>query len=164
MEEAHPLKCIATILLSFLVGLILEIVPLPHWAVWARPEWVFLILLFWVLAQPQYIGMCAAFCLGLLMDLLSGTLLGQHALAFTLVVYLVIVFLPQLKLFPLWQQLGIIFILTVLQLASQYWILGIIGALPRHWGYWLSALTSTLIWPWFYLLLRERYEMIRDFE
>ena len=89
MEEVKPIKQIMIIVLSFLVGMILEAVPLPHWAVWLRPEWVFVILLFWVVSQPHYVGMCVAFLVGILMDLLTGTLLGQHALVFTLVIYLV---------------------------------------------------------------------------
>lgn len=151
------------IVLSFLVGFILTIVPLPNWALWARPQWVFLILLFWVLAKPQMVGVFAAFFVGLFMDLLTGTLLGQHAFAFTAVIYLVIAFHPQLKLFPLWQQLGTIFVLTVLQLALQCWILGIVGELPKTWGYWLSGVTSMLIWPWFYFLLKDGHEMVKDF-
>lgn len=159
MQEIHPLKQFLIIGLSFLVGMILEIIPLPHWAVWARPQWVFVILLFWVLAQPHYIGVLAAFILGLMMDFLTGTLLGQHAMAYTIVIYLLIAFHPQLKLFPLWQQLGIIFVLTLMQLALQFWVLEIMGAIPQG-SYWLSGLTSALIWPWFYLLLKDRHERI----
>lgn len=163
MEEGHPAKQIMMIVLSFLVGMVLEVIPLPHWAVWARPEWVFIILIFWVVSRPQYVGIAVAFFVGILIDLLTGTLLGQHALAFTFVMYLIIAFYPQLKLFPLWQQLGIIFMLTLLQLALQCWVLEIIGTLPRNWGYWMPALTSTVIWPWFYLLFKDRHETIRGF-
>jgi rod shape-determining protein MreD len=162
MEAVRPTKQILLIILSFLVGMILEIVPLPRWAIWIRPEWVFVILLFWVLSQPHYVGICVAFSVGILMDLLTGTVLGQHAFVFSLIVYVVITFHPQLKSFPLGQQFGIIFTLTLLQLALQCWILGMIDRLPLGWGYWLPALSSAVIWPWFYFLLKERHEIIRN--
>ena len=164
MIENTTVKQIILVVLSFLVGMILEVLPLPQWATWFRPEWVFVILIFWVVVFPQYIGMSAAFCIGLVLDLLSGTLLGQHALAFTAVVYLLSQLHLQLKNFPLWQQMGIILMLTLLQLALQCWVLEIIGMLPKNWGYWLPALTSTLIWPWFYMLLKDRYETIGGFQ
>jgi len=164
MMEPSVIKKIGMIVLSFLVGAILTILPLPHWAVWARPEWVLVILIFWVVSQPQYVGLCVAFCVGIFVDLLTGTLLGQHALVFALVVYLLSQVHPQLKNFPLWQQLGIICILTLLQLALQCWILDMIGTPPRSWEYWMPALTSTLIWLWFYMLLKEKQEAIGDFQ
>ena len=163
MQETKPIKQIAIIALSFLIGMILQIVPLPQWAIWARPEWVFIILLFWVMAQPQYVGVCVAFFVGILMDLLSGTLLGQHAFVFTLMTYLVLTFHARLTLFPLWQQSGIVFMLVLSELALQCWILEVIGMVPQNWSYWLPALSSTLIWPWFSFLLKERYETIRGF-
>jgi len=159
--EDSTIKQIMIISLSFLVGMILTILPLPQWAVWARPEWVFIILIFWVISAPWRVGIVAAFIVGLVMDLLTGTLLGQHALAFLVVAFLLVKFHPQLKSFPLWQQLGMIFILTLLELALQYWVMGLSGTTTKHWGYWLPALTSTIIWPWFCVLLRNRQDSVK---
>src|SRR5262245_10311688 len=131
---ARSVKQMITIVLSFLLGMILEVLPLPHWAIWIRPNWVFLILLFWVLSQPQYVGLFVAFVVGILMDLLTGTLLGQHAFVFCFVVYLAMIFQPRLKSFPLGQQFGIIFMLNLLQLALQCWILGMVNMLPKDWS------------------------------
>lgn len=163
VEETHSGKVFAFIILSFFIGFILEIVPLPHWIVWARPEWVFLILLFWVLACPHLVGVFTAFCLGILMDLLTGTLLGQHAFSYVLVVFIVLAFHPRLKIFPLGQQIGIIFLLSLLQLALQCLALEIFGMTPQSLLFWLSAFSSLLIWPWFYILLRDGQEMIRGY-
>jgi rod shape-determining protein MreD len=164
MIENAMKKRIGLIIFSFIFGMILAVLPLPQWAIWFRPEWVFAILIFWAVVYPQYVGMGVAFCLGLLMDFLSGTLLGQHALSFSVVIYLITQFHPQLKSFPLWQQMAMILMLTLLQLALQCWVLEIVGMRPNHWGYWLPAITTTLIWPWFYMLLKARHETISGFQ
>ncbi|MCB1828178.1 MAG: rod shape-determining protein MreD [Coxiellaceae bacterium] len=158
--EGFSIRYIGLIVLSFLVGMMLQVMPLPDWAVWARPEWVFLILIFWVVSQPQRMGLVVAFVVGLVMDLLTGTLFGLHAFAYTFVLYLTSTLHPKLRFFPLWQQLGIIFLLTLLELALQCWVLEILGASPDSWGYWVPALTSIFIWPWFALLLKEGNEMV----
>lgn len=152
MEE-NTLKQSTIICISLLVGMVLEILPLPHWAVWYRPEWVFVILLFWMVSMPNRVGMVVAFIVGITVDLLTGTLLGQHALAYVIVAYFVAKFHLQLRNFPFWQQLGMMFILILLELALQYWVMGLVGLPPKNWGYWFSSLTSIVIWPWFCVLL-----------
>ncbi|MDP0919657.1 rod shape-determining protein MreD, partial [Klebsiella pneumoniae] len=53
---------------TFLVGMVLSQMPLPDLLVWARPEWVVLILIYWVMALPHRIGLGSAFLLGVLLD------------------------------------------------------------------------------------------------
>ncbi len=96
-------KSIFIISLSFLVGMILLILPLPAWASWWRPSWVFLILVYWMLAMPYRVGVGAAWLVGLIVDLLLGTPLGMHAFVFTLLGYFVLKFNPQLRNFPMCQ-------------------------------------------------------------
>ncbi len=164
MEKRNTVKPSLLIIVgSFLLGMILEIMPLPHWAIWARPEWVFIILLFWVVSQPQYVGLCIAFCMGILMDMLTGTVLGQHAFIFTFMIYLITIFLPHFKSFLLWQQLSIVFVLLLLQLVLQYWIFTMTGTSVQNIYYWLPALSSMLLWIWFYILLKDRSEVVRGF-
>jgi hypothetical protein len=58
---------------------------------WGRllgvPDFVALVLLFWNVHQPRKVGMGIAFSLGLLMDVHNASLLGEHALAYTLLSY-----------------------------------------------------------------------------
>jgi len=136
------------ICISFLMSMILEILPLPHWALWFRPEWTFVLLLFWVIFTPHRVGIVTAFFIGIFMDCLMGTLLGQHALAFTVVTYLVIKFHSQLNNAPLLQQLGMLLMLVLLELALQYWIMELVGLPLGHGSYWFPVLTTVMVWPW----------------
>ena len=58
---------------------------------WGRligvPDFVALVLLFWNVHQPRKVGMGIAFMLGILMDVHNASLLGEHALAYTLLSY-----------------------------------------------------------------------------
>ncbi len=149
------LKDYVVIVITILIAMILAILPLPHWALWARPDWILITLLFWIMVIPQRVNIGIVWCVGLFSDLLTGTLLGQHALVYSLIAYLVIRFIPQLRNFPLWQQTLLIATLVMLSLALQLWIRSLAGSSPGSWAYWLSAFTSAIIWPWIYLLLRE---------
>lgn len=144
------------ITLTFLLAIVLEIVPMPLWAVWARPEWVLLILIYWALMAPDRVGVGIAFLIGLLMDLLMGTLLGEHALAFVLITYFVVRFGALIRLFPLWQQAFLVFFFVFLCQAFKFWVWGSTGGLSLAigWLYWLPGMISAVLWPWVYTLLR----------
>ena len=64
--------------ISFVLALILGLLPMPAWFENARPEWVALVLIFWVIAMPQRINVGIAWMLGLLLDGFNDTLLGEH--------------------------------------------------------------------------------------
>ena len=72
---------------SFVVALMLTALKLPEWALIWRPAWVALVLIYWCMAVPHRIGVAIAFLLGVFLDVMSGALLGQHALALTVVAF-----------------------------------------------------------------------------
>ena len=73
------------ILLTFAAAMLLTIIPLSDGFRALRPDWVALTLIFWCLALPDRVSVGSGFIAGLLLDVLTGTLLGQHALALSLV-------------------------------------------------------------------------------
>ena len=91
--------------------------------------------------------------MGLLMDVGNAGVLGQHALAYSVVIYLTQVFGRRLRLFnPLRQAPQIALILLTMQ-----WIIVLVAvlsdALLPDWQYYLSIVTGALLWaPASYLL------------
>lgn len=73
--------------IGFSLGLafILNLLPWGE-ALWA-PDFVALVLVFWCVRQPRMVGIGVGFLLGLLMDVHNGALLGEHALAYSLLAY-----------------------------------------------------------------------------
>ncbi len=143
------------ILVTFIVALMLTIIPLPDAIEAARPEWVALVLIYWCMAIPQRVGVGFGWLSGLLLDVLKGSLLGQHALALTVVAYLTLKFHQRLRVFPLWQQALMILVILMLLNLLILWFDGIIGLPAKNWQYWLTPFTGMLLWPAIFLVLRE---------
>lgn len=156
------LSGILLLVLSFFFALVLSIIPLPSWGELLRPAWLVLAVIYWILVFPQRVSLGTAWILGLLLDALYGSVLGEHALALAVVAYLTEKFHRQMRMFPLVQQaLCVLLVVAVYQLIIL-WIQGMLGQLSNVRWFWLSTLTSVLFWPWVYWLLRatqQRWEI-----
>jgi rod shape-determining protein MreD len=73
------------IVLTFFIAYLLAIVPVPEWAMSYRPEWVPLVLIYWVMALPYRVGIGSAWIAGLVLDILEGSILGLNALALVII-------------------------------------------------------------------------------
>lgn len=143
------------IVVVFLLALILTVIPIPTWARYFRPQWVTLVLIYWCLALPHRVGVGSAWLAGLVQDVLSGTLLGQHALGLSVVAFTTIKLHLRIRIFPMWQQSFTVMVLLLLERLLYLWIIGATNqVIPSLW-YWMPALTSSLIWSWIYIILRD---------
>lgn len=143
------------ILLSFAVALLLTILPLPDWAQMLRPQWYTLVLIYWTLALPQRVGVGIGWLVGIMVDVLSGTLLGQHALSLALIAYIVLELHLRIRLFPLWQQSLTILVLLLMEKLLSLWVMGAVSQPTPPLSYWAPPLVGMLLWPWIYIILRD---------
>jgi rod shape-determining protein MreD len=144
----------AVILLTFIVAYVLSVLPLPAWLQWARPAWVALTLIYWCIALPQSVGIATGLIAGVGLDVLQGSALGQNALALVVVALLSLILYQRLRVYSLWQQAGVVFILVGINQLICQWVQNIEGVsvLPRL--FLLPALSSALLWPVVLHLLR----------
>lgn len=140
---------------TMVVAFMLAIMPLPDWAVEFRPDWVTLVLIYWALTVPTKVGVTIAWSAGLLLDASYGTLMGQHAVGMVLVIYIVHMQHQRLRVASLLQQAIVIFFLLLIKQLLSLWVDGMLGRAPDSWFYFMPTLTSTIIWPWVYLTLRD---------
>ena len=143
------------ILVTLLVSLLLTLQPLPEWARPFRPQWYTLVLIYWVMAAPERVGVGSAWLLGILVDVLTGTLLGQHALGLSVITFLVLKVYRQIRLFPLWQQSIAIFVLLLLERLLALWIIGATHQPLPDLRYWGAPAIGMLLWPWAFIVLRD---------
>jgi rod shape-determining protein MreD len=140
---------------TLLAGLLLAIFPLPDWAERLRPDWVALILIYWCISLPNQTSLSTAFIFGLLLDIATGTLLGQHGLGLTLVCYIVLKNHARFRLFPLLQQGLLIMLILMGQQLIFLWIYGITNRPPENlWLYFLPSVIALVLWPWLYVFMR----------
>lgn len=146
------------IALTFVVAMVLAIVPLPDSVPvelgYLRPQWVVLVLIYWVIALPHRVGIGVAWVVGLIVDVLLGSLLGQHAIAFIIVAYIASSLYQRLRMFSLWQQSMIVFAIIGLNQLINFWIESIVGFGDWNVWYLLASVVSALLWPSVFLLLR----------
>ena len=136
------LQCAMT-LLAFLLTLL----PLPEVIAAFRPDWVALTLIYWAIAMPGRYGIIIAWLMGIVLDVVQGTLLGQHALALCGLVYLITNFRLLLRSLPLWQLSVAVCVLLSAYQFLLFWINGVVGVSAPAVKYWGPALTGTLFWP-----------------
>jgi|SRR5690554_1960248 len=139
------------IYLTLVLAILLMLIPVPDNLRYARPEWVAMTLIYWAMALPQRVSIGIAWLTGLVMDIVTGGVLGIHAFAYALVVYLVGRLHLQIRQFPLWQQATMILSLVFI----VHFIVIINAPVRFSWFNWLTVLTSTLVWPVVYAVLRK---------
>jgi rod shape-determining protein MreD len=140
--------------LSFAVALLLSVVPVPDFMDTARPLWLAMVVTYWMLALPHRVGMTSAWLLGLAADVLYGSLLGQNALALSLIAFLVLTLQQRLRVAPLWNQSLVLLIVFGLAQLVQLWLNVLVGNRPSTLLFLLPVPISALCWPWVSVLLR----------
>ena len=162
MRELSAPRGMWVIAASYLLALILTTWPLPVWAEPFRPAWVPLVTLYWCLWLPERVGVITAFMAGLLVDALSGTLLGEHALALVLVAWAALWLHLQVRVYPWWQQCVVVAAILVLNGLALFWVDGMLGYTQGAGLRWMPVLVSAVFWPWILQVmarLHQRYQV-----
>lgn len=141
------------VLVSIVVALTLTIVPLPTALDVFRPDWVALTLIYWAMILPRSFGVGTAWVVGFVVDVAQGTLLGQHALALSFIIYVTVKFHLQMRVFPLSQMTAVVFALLALYQFLLFWINGVAGLHSNAVTYWGPVVSGAVIWPLISIIL-----------
>jgi len=141
------------IFLTILAAVLFSLIPLPGVLLPFKPYLVALVVIYWSLETQDIISLGLAFLVGLVLDILSGSLMGLHALSLVIMVFLVQHFRSRLRFFPPWQQALSVFGLLVNDRIILIWITALLGEPLPTWKYWLAPLIGMALWPWLFLLL-----------
>ena len=144
------------IVLSFFLAYLLAIVPFPEWAMNYRPEWVPMVLIYWVMALPYRVGIGSAWCAGLILDILKGAVLGLNAIGLVIVAYVTSSIHLRFRMFSSIQQSGLVLVLLGINLFLSHWLEVIAGyTTASDMMFIMAALTSAVLWPSLFQLLRQ---------
>ena len=131
---------------SLLLALLRGLVPLPAILQPLRPYWLALVLAYWLLEEPEHMGLGMSFALGVLADLVFGGLLGEQALRLVVMAFILDRFRARMRFFPLSQQALVIGVLLVNDRVISAAIHVVMGAPQLPWLYWLAPLLGLLLW------------------
>jgi len=138
---ANPLFIAFTLVVAF----VLNLLPWGNWI--GVPDFVALVLIFWSIHEPRKIGISIAFMMGLLMDVSQATLLGESALAYTLLSYFSITIHRRVLWFPVGNQAWHILPLMLVTQAVQLLVHLIVSGKLPHWYFFSESVVSALLWP-----------------
>jgi rod shape-determining protein MreD len=133
--------------LSSLVALALAVLPLPQALEAFRPDFLVLVVLYWSIASPRAGGLTLAFMAGLALDVIQGVVLGQHALALTLVSAWATHLRLRLRVFSILSQCLTIFALLTAYQFVLFWVDGATGNPVTTFGRWLAPVIGAMLWP-----------------
>jgi rod shape-determining protein MreD len=142
------------IVLTLFLGLIANVVPTSPAVSLMRPDFLALVLLFWCIQEPRYVGVGTAWVVGLVMDVADATVFGQHALAYAVLAYAADYFRRRVLRFPLWQQAVQVAALLAICAALVLLVRVVGGAVIPRWTYLMSPIVGALLWPPMSVLLQ----------
>ena len=144
------------IVLSFFLAYLLAIVPFPDWAMNYRPEWVAMVLIYWVVALPYRVGIGSAWFAGLVLDILKGSVLGLNAVGLVIVAYVTLSLHLRFRMFSSLPQAGLVLVLIGINLFLCHWLGVMTGyTSASDMMFIMGALTSAVVWPSLFLILRQ---------
>jgi len=153
-----PVFIITSLLLTFLFNF------LPWGSTACVPDLVALTLVFWSIHQPRKVGIGVAFAMGLLMDVHTATLLGENALAYTLLSYFAITIHRRVLWFTTMTQTLHVFPLFLLSQVIRAVIQMVANGRFPGWLFFIESFVTAALWPlasWI-LLAPQRRAVDRD--
>lgn len=143
------------IFLTLLVAIMASIMPLPLSVDAFRPDWVLIVLIYWCMALPDKVNIITAWVMGLLMDILLGSVLGVHAAAMAIAVFIVAENFQKIRNFSIWQQALITGVLAALYHLVVFWLQRFLIDVSFLTSYLYPVITTIILWPWVFYLLRK---------
>ena len=135
------------LLLSALLALILTVLPLPWWLDVARPAFLVLTVIYWSVNAPRAGGLAIGFFAGLMLDVFQGPVLGEHALALSLITYIAVREHQRIRSKPAIQQALIVLAALMMYEVVLFMIDGWTGHPVTSPLRWVHTLSGALIWP-----------------
>ena len=135
-----------SVYLSLLIALLCQLFPWVGQGIIFRPDFMLVVLIYWLLRAPSLCNVGTAWLAGLLVDLATGSLLGQHALSFTVTAFAALSFQRRLVLFNGWQLTAFIAAQLVLERIILLLLKVFAGSDNPGWNYLWPVVTGLILW------------------
>ena len=134
------------IMTTMLIAVFLTVIPVPDSVQHYWPDWITLIVFYWVLVLPAHLGVMFGWINGLIEDIVTFSLLGEHALGKALVGTVAAIGYRKFQLFNFVEKTFLILVLQSINIAISAWTNQLAFGIPVELVFWKSALTTALMW------------------
>jgi rod shape-determining protein MreD len=141
-----PQSKLKSIYLSLLLAFMLLLLPWSGLALQIRPDFMLLVIIFWLIRAPNLCNVGTAWFVGLFVDLATGGIFGQYALAYTVTAFFAVSYQRRLVLYTGTQQLFYVFLLLIISQAILLILKVFAGMQFIGWVYFLPSITGVLLW------------------
>lgn len=145
----------ARLFIALIIALALSILPLPGLIVGMRPPWVLLLVLYVQLYMPERFSVLQLIILGLILDSLLATILGEHTFALSTVSWLASTKARRFRFFSISQQMALMGVAVLIYQLCIYIIDSVLGNFASILDVLGSTIISILIWPWIRLVAQD---------
>ena len=142
------------IVITLIAALLANLLPWSGAALWLKPDFVALVVLYWCIEQPRKFGFIAPWLLGLFMDVADGTLFGQHALSYSMLAYAGIVLHRRVLGFTGTAQVAHVVILLLMNDLIVLTVRALAGADFPGFQYFIGSFVAGALWPPLSVLLK----------
>jgi len=141
----HPSK-LKSIYLSLILAFICLLLPWSGLTLQLRPDFLLLVIIYWLIRAPNLCNVGTAWFVGLFVDLATGGTFGQYALAYTITAFFAVIYQRRLVLFNGTQQLFYVFLLLIISQVILLILKTFAGSQLLGWAYFLPSVTGVLLW------------------
>lgn len=141
----HPSK-LKSIYFSLFLALLCLLLPWSGIALTVRPDFLLLVIIFWIIRAPNLCNIGTAWVVGLVVDLATGGVFGQYALAYTIAAFFAAIYQRRLVLFNSTQQIFYVFLLLITSQVVLLILKTFSGAQWLGWSYFIPSISGVLIW------------------
>lgn len=133
---------------SIVIAMMLDSIALPYNYLWFWPRYLAVILSYWIITTDGSlaIGVLISAILGLTMDYITGTALGQQMLSYAIFARLVLAWQYYLRHYGNWLSTALrVFILLLILEISSVIVRLMIGSFSVNSDIWLHIITTSII-------------------
>lgn len=136
----------STLLLTVVIALIFQLYPWSSDGLILRPDFLLVVSIYWLLSNPQQCNIGLVWFAGILVDMSTGSLLGQHAMSFAITAFLGLSYQRRIVLFSRWQMIGYVLILFSVQRLLILMLKLFADNESPGWSYMLPVVSDLMLW------------------
>ena len=158
----NQLRHLVFIWSMILLSIILMVIPLPDVLDQYRLPWLKMAVIFFSIFNISLIGIISVWFSGLILDIMSGGLMGENALILAVLSYLSYRFRFQIRIYPMWQIMIVVLMLLSLGELISLWIHGVSGTIFFNIYDWINVGIAVLVWPIFMRVLEKMQSLFLE--